>query len=294
MPEGPEVRRTTERLRQRLAGSHLQKITVEDQDWFTKQVRDDVQDLMSAVANGNTRIDNVECKGKFIWFTISDGSEVYRIHHTLGMSGTWRLPGRGDKKHRRLAFHTDNGEITYVDYRKFGTFKIFKNNKDALDLKLASLGPDILNEDVSLTTFRERIRGGHKRKGLGHKEITQVMMDQTVVSGIGNYIKAEALYMSKINPRAKVSNLTDSEIEDLGRNCIWVIKASYAARGATIRNYKLPNGDTGDYKFEFKVYAQANDPAGYLVRREQTADKRTTHWVPEVQILGVSTQQTLC
>ena len=294
MPEGPEVRRTTERLRQRLAGSHLQKITVEDQDWFTKQVRDDVQDLISAVANGATRIDNVECKGKFIWFTISDGSEVYRIHHTLGMSGTWRLPGRGDKKHRRLAFHTDNGEITYVDYRKFGTFKIFKNNKDALDLKLASLGPDILNEDVSLTTFRERIRGGHKRKGLGHKEITQVMMDQTVVSGIGNYIKAEALYMSKINPRAKVSNLTDSEIEDLGRNCIWVIKASYAARGATIRNYKLPNGDTGDYKFEFKVYAQANDPAGYLVRREQTADKRTTHWVPEVQILGVSTQQTLC
>lgn len=293
MPEGPEVRRTTERLRQRLAGSHLQKITVEDQDWFTKQVRDDVQDLMSAVANGNTRIDNVECKGKFIWFTISDGSEVYRIHHTLGMSGTWRLPGRGDKKHRRLAFHTDNGEITYVDYRKFGTFKIFKNNKDALDLKLASLGPDILNEDVSLTTFRERIRGGHKRKGLGHKEITQVMMDQTVVSGIGNYIKAEALYMSKINPRAKVSNLTDSEIEDLGRNCIWVIKASYAARGATIRNYKLPNGDTGDYKFEFKVYSKSHDPMGYQVKRMETADKRNTHWVPEVQTRGLSVQTTL-
>ena len=118
-------------------------------------------------------------------------------------------------------------------------------------------------------------------------------MDQKAVAGIGNYIKAEALYMAKINPKSRVGNLSDDELNELGRASMWVIKASYKARGATIRNYKWPNGDVGDYKFEFQVYSQPTDPSGNKVIREQTADKRTTHWVPEIQTRGVTTQNHL-
>ena len=285
MPEGPEVKRTAERLHSLLAGTRLQEVVIEDQGWFQNQVRDDVQDFMSAVSR-NPKIVEVDCKGKFIWMTLQDGSDIYHIHHTLGMAGTWRLPGRGDDKHRRWVFKTDKSEICYVDYRKFGTFKIFKNNPQRLQDKLASLGPDLLNNPPTEEEWIDRIRGNHTRKGYAHKEITQVMMDQKVITGIGNYIKAEALYMAEIYPMAFVSDLTDNQLRKLYQMSLWVINASYNARGATIRNYKLPNGDTGDYKFEFKVYSKPRDPLGLAVIRQQTADKRTTHWVPEVQVQG--------
>ena len=294
MPEGPEVKRTTERLNRILQGKQLQEIVVEDQPWFQKQVRDDIMVMMSHLNNEPLTIDSVQCKGKFIYFTLSAGNEIYHIHHTLGMSGTWRLPNKGDKKHRRLVFKTNDGtEITYVDYRKFGTFKIFRNRPQQLVKKLASLGPDLLSATPEASIWTDRIRGTHTRKGYGHKEITQVMMDQKVVTGIGNYIKAEALYMAEIHPNAKVSDLTDNDLLKLYDATVWVIKASYNARGATIRNYKLPNGDTGDYKFEFKVYSKSHDPMGYQVKRMETADKRNTHWVPEVQTRGLSVQTTL-
>jgi formamidopyrimidine-DNA glycosylase len=290
MPEGPEVKRTTERLNRLLQGKELQEIFVEDLPWFGKQVRDDIMVLMSHLNNEPITIDSVQCKGKFIYFTLGD----YHIHHTLGMTGTWRLPGKGDKKHRRMVLKmTDGTEITYVDYRKFGTFKIFHDNPQRLVDKLQTLGPDMLNNTPDISVWVDRMRGSHTRKGYGHKEITQVMMDQKVVTGIGNYIKAEALYMAEIHPNAIVSQLTDDDLTRLYEATVWVIKASYEARGATIRNYKLPNGDIGDYKFKFKVYAQKRDPLGYQVKKMETADKRKTHWVPEVQTRGLSTQTTL-
>ena len=289
MPEGPEVKRTTERLNRFLQGSKLQEIVVEDEGWFKNQVRDEVAERLTKLSAGPLEIQQVNCKGKFIYFQIGK----FDIHHTLGMTGTWRFPGKGDHKHRRLVLKTDKGEICYVDYRKFGTFKIFHDKPETLQKKLGTLGPDLLNEEVSEDLFLSRMRGEHTRKGYNHKEVTQVMMDQKAVAGIGNYIKAEALYMAEINPKARVGDLSDAEIRELGRASIWVIKASYKARGATIRNYKLPNGDVGDYKFEFQVYSQKTDPSGNKVIREQTADKRTTHWVSEIQTRGVTTQNHL-
>ncbi len=88
MPEGPEVKRTTERLNRILQGKQLQEIVVEDHPWFQKQVRDDIMVMMAHLNNEPLTIDSVQCKGKFIYFTLSAGNEIYHIHHTLGMSGT--------------------------------------------------------------------------------------------------------------------------------------------------------------------------------------------------------------
>ncbi len=109
------------------------------------------------------------------------------------------------------------------------------------------------------------------------------MMNQKVVAGIGNYIKAEALYRAKISPHRTVESLSDEELHNLYRCSLWVIKASYEARGATIRNYEMPDGSKGDFKFNFQVYAQETDPDGRIVIRDKTPDGRTTHWVKEIQ-----------
>ena len=95
---------------------------------------------------------------------------------------------------------------------------------------------------------------------------------------------AEALYIAKISPHRFVHELNDEELKRLYDASLWVIKASYDARGATIRDYVMPDGTKGDFKFKFKVYSQRKDPLGHSVIKEATADGRTTHWVAEVQV----------
>ena len=61
--------------------------------------------------------------------------------------------------------------------------------------------------------------------------------------------------------------LSDEELKRLYDASLWVIKASYDARGATIRDYEMPDGTKGDYKFKFKVYSQRKDPLGYVLSK---------------------------
>mgnify|MGYP001194917232 CR=1 FL=1 len=86
------------------------------------------------------QIESVQCKGKFIYFTLENGWTVW---NTLGMSGTWR---KNKVKHTMLTFHTSKGKMHYKDMRRFGTFR-FCSSTDEFEKKLASLGPDILAEE---------------------------------------------------------------------------------------------------------------------------------------------------
>jgi len=275
MPEGPEVKRITNRLNKFFAGRELTSIDFYDESYRAKQVRNDVDDFVASLP---VKVESVKCKGKFIYWTMDNG---FIIFHTLGMSGTWRIQNKSPK-HGRLSFQRDDGKlIHYKDYRRFGTFKVLNPDiagKELMTKLEKSLGPDILNEEVSFDLWAERFRK------VNHYNVTKAMMHQKVVAGIGNYIKAEALYIAKISPHRFVHELNDEELKRLYDASLWVIKASYDARGATIRDYVMPDGTKGDFKFKFKVYSQRKDPLGYSVIREATADGRTTHWVAEVQV----------
>jgi len=275
MPEGPEVKRITTRLNQFFEGRELTTIDFYDESYRQKQVRNDVDAFVESLP---TKVKSVQCKGKFIYWTMENG---FIIFHTLGMSGTWRIQNKSPK-HGRLSFERDDGKlIHYRDSRRFGTFKVLNPEIGFSELtkKLDKmLGPDILNEEVSFDLWAERFRK------VNHLNVTKAMMRQRVVAGIGNYIKAEALYIAKISPHRSVSSLSDKELKRLYDASLWVIKASYEARGATIRDYELPDGTKGDYRFRFKVYSQRKDPLGNKVIKEATPDGRTTHWVAEVQV----------
>ena len=115
------------------------------------------------------------------------------------------------------------------------------------------------------------------------KELPKVLMDQKIVSGIGNYIKAEALYESKISPLRKIKDITDDELVNLFKSVRSIITKSYKCNGATIRNYSDLANNLGEYCFSFKVYNQVLDSNGNKVFKTKTNDGRTTHWVSEIQ-----------
>ena len=273
MPEGPEVAHTTHWLNEMLSGQTLEKVQIIDKDWSTKQLRNESQAFLDALP---LTIDSVECKGKFIYFTLGGGE--WHIHHWLGMSGSWR---KKTDWNCRMTFHTTNGNVIYRDPRKYGGFKFYQNKPELLTKKLdKDLGPDLLTSNITLEDFTKRLNGEHTRKGYGHRNITDVLMDQKAFAGIGNYLKAEILWKAQVSPHRQVSSLTSDEIERIHDASISIIAHAYASKGHSFRDYQA--GD-GKGKFRCVVYGKKKDPDGNAVIIEDTPDGRATHWVPTVQ-----------
>ena len=104
--------------------------------------------------------------------------------------------------HLNVEFKTKNGSIYYFDTLSFGSLKVVKGNID-LNKKLKEVGPYIMEAETNYELFKNQLR---KQKNLD-KEIGIVLMDQKVINGIGNYLRSEILYVSKINPFRKVKKL---------------------------------------------------------------------------------------
>lgn len=269
MPEGPEVKKTTDGLREFFLNEEITALdfgsgryTKKDPTGYSS-FRKELPKLVTAIG----------CKGKFIYFVFADGSSMW---NTLGMSGWWsEKPGH----HPRAALYvTDDKYMLYNDMRNFGTFK-FVSTYNELKKKLNSLGPDLLSEDVSLDAFKKSLTKGKRAE----KPISQLLMDQSVVSGIGNYLKAEILYSCRISPHRLCQDISDDEFQSLLHASKSIMQLSYESGGATIKNYKSTSSKNGMYTRRFAVYNQESDPLGNDVVRETTADKRTTHWVPSIQ-----------
>lgn len=281
MPEGPEVRTITDRLNSVLSGKTLERLQIHTREYAAKQMRNEFNAFRQAIP---LTVDSVNCKGKFIYWKFQDD---WVIHHTLGMSGTWLFGNLRSMRGVHLTLHFSDGtQAHYRDTRRFGTFKFFDNTAE-LQAKLQKIGPDMLSESVSDELFIQRLR----RKN--HWNVCKAIMNQEVISGVGNYIKAEALYKASIHPEAVVSDLTDSDLRNLSQKIKSVIYSSYQSRGASFRDYVPPDGTVGTYTFAFECYAQKQDPAGRTVIRQETPDGRTTHWVPEVQTRGTTQQMAL-
>jgi len=227
-----------------------------------------IENLNSLVGK---EIQSFDCKGKFIWIDLDD----VIVFNTLGMTGNW---SREKSKHSRIEFtFYENDTLYFNDIRNFGTFQV--KTRSELEKKLKSIGPDMLSNPPD--DFVARLRK------YNHKNICEVIMNQKVISGVGNYIKAESLWYSRINPFVLIKDLTDTNLETLKKAIVFVINKSYAEQGATIQSYYTFNGEEGSASQGFVVYGREKDFNGHDVIKSQTLDKRTTHWVKERQIVGV-------
>lgn len=254
---------------------------------YARKLPEGFQELQRLVdRDGGFRVFNVDVKGKFMWWELGFGKlnePTWWMHCTYGMSGRWeRYLSR--LKHvaallrysRSSGFAYTEGKLAFVDTRHFGTLK-FVNDKTQHDKKLASLGPDMLGEPPTIGNFIDIMK---QRPNL---TLPEALMNQSIVSGVGNYVKAEALYLAQLSPHRKVTSLSDEEFTVLRDQIINVMQRSYVNKGATIQTYKTADGTPGEAQFQFNVYGRKHDAAGNEVIKEETLDGRTTHWVPKVQ-----------
>ena len=190
------------------------------------------------------------------------------------MTGYWNSEG-GKYERIRLDF-SDGSKVYFNDMRNFGTMKFVKGKHEMLK-KLKTLGPDMLAQDVPTHVFKEALMKRPKWS------IAKALMKQSLVCGVGNYIKADSLWLAKLSPHRLVETLSEVEFADLNEAIKNVMRTSYASGGATIQSYVSFDDDVGTYTQKMIVYGQTHDPEGNEVIKEKTKDGRTTHWVPSVQ-----------
>lgn len=269
MPEGPEVRRTADWLQSNLVGHIVRNVTAAGR--FVKQPIAKLEDL------NNKKVVGVRCKGKVI--VLDFESDVSAVS-TLGMSGRWT---RLEAPHIALTFYCELPPtrgilpVYYVDQRRFGNFVVTDQRKATSTLD--NLGWDILTDSKAYGKVQTRAAKYKTRK----TPVCQVMLDQDVFAGCGNYLRAEAMYRAEIDPWQEWRNLFTEDVFRLCEKLSQVCAESYARGGATLETFLDGDGNRGDQVDFLEVYGKTHDPRGNPVERKKDKAGRTVWWVPLVQ-----------
>lgn len=254
MPEGPEVLEYY-----RFIKPFLYKKTLTDFKVISgKYTKKSIEHLTSFQNVLPCKVNNLEIKGKTIFIEFDN---EYSFVITHGMSGYW---SDEIEKHIRFEFSTETGNIYYVDPRNFGTI-IICPNKETLKNKKDKLGPYIFDKNMSYELFYSRLLTKQKSK------IAVALLDQHLISGIGNYLRCDILWYARIDGEKRINELTDNEKIRLYKSAINICK--YHA------NFKHSLKITpSDYDRDFFIYMEDKDIYGNKVYTKRL-NGRTFHYV---------------
>ena len=191
---------------------------------------------------------------------------------SLGMTGNYSYYNHN---HTHVQFICHNTIFYYNDIRRFGRIEAIETIN--VNQWLSKLGPCI---GTCLITNNDWIEIFTQPK-LQNKQVCQVLMDQSLIAGIGNYLCADILYYSHIHPLRLVSTITIEQWYLIKINTYMVIELSFMCRGNTIRTFMSPERQIGTY--QCVVYGRDYDIHGYTVLKDKSKDNRTVHWVEELQ-----------
>lgn len=272
MPEGPELRHSRDLLREILLNKRVRKFEVAGGRYIKKPVEGLSGFLRDNEANSYV-IESIDTKGKFMWWKMGP----WRLWCTYGMSGQWTTTPPDRNTAVILSYGDDPKSIGFHDVRRFGTLKFVKDEREHRK-KLESLGPDVLGDDVlPPEIFAKRMLSKPNRT------ICEALMDQSVVAGIGNYLRAELLFSCGIDPWRNVTDISSQEYVRLCEESARISRQSYSSQGASIKTYRDVNGSTGTSQFSFKVYARSKCPKGHEINNERDGGGRMVHWCPQCQ-----------
>ncbi len=281
MPELPEV----ETLRRDLARVVIGKIISHAEFLWVKSLHFSLPKKFNAQIK-NQKIISVERRAKILNFELLNNFKI-AVH--LKMTGQLIYkPTKGKlvigghpgdpTKHTRVIFHfTDGSKLYFNDLRKFGWIKLIPNGD--WPKFTAHLGPEPLEKNFTLKYF-ESILTKHPKK-----KIKQFLLDQTLISGIGNIYADESLFASKVLPSRTVNKLNESEINLLYQNIKKILKLAITKGGTSIRDYRRAGGEEGGFAKFLKVYDRAGDKCLTCAKMIQKVKQngRGTHFCPTCQ-----------
>ena len=249
MPELPEVETVRRRLEPSFVGRRLERVEILD----ARLTRPHDPLEVAAELTGE-RVSALDRRGKYLVVRLESGRALL-IH--LRMTGSLlHVPaGAGPEAdpHRRAIVTLDDGSaVVYRDVRRFGTWLL--TEPDELEPYLnARLGGEPLAPAFTTKRLGEAL--ANRRA-----PVKAVILDQRRLAGVGNIYADEALWRAHVHPLRPAGELGEDELRALHRGIRAALKAGIARQGATLRDYRTPDGSSGRMQHEFKVYGREGEP----------------------------------
>jgi formamidopyrimidine-DNA glycosylase len=223
---------------------------------------------------------SVDRRGKYLWLTLSDDQAL--IAH-LGMSGQLLVlpPESPVEKHARtLISFTDGGyQLRFIDQRTFGGFALDEMERNARPRTLAHIAPDPFDPLFDPDAVVTRMRGQQR-------EVKRALLDQRLISGIGNIYADEALWRAKVHPRHLTHRLTRVRALSLVSAATEVMAAALAEGGTSFDSlYVNVNGESGYFERSLQAYGRRGQPCfrcSTPIIREAFMN-RSSHYCPTCQ-----------
>lgn len=190
------------------------------------------------------------------------------------------LIGELPDKSTRVTLDFGDSKLFFNDQRKFGWMRLVPTAEIPNIDFFKKIGPEPLAADFTEDTFIARL---HKRP---KSNIKAVLLDQTIIAGIGNIYADESLYSAKIHPETKVKDVPKAKLQKLYNELIAVLKLSIAKGGSSDRNYVDAKGKRGSYLTFAKVFRKNGQPCprcGTIIEKIRVAG-RGTHICPHCQL----------
>jgi formamidopyrimidine-DNA glycosylase len=270
MPELPEVETVVRDLRPLLVGRAVRSVRAS-----RKKLRRPWKAGWGDSLRG-LRVEAVRRRGKWILLDFA-GGPVLRVH--LGMTGQFTVTAAGQARpdHLHLVFALDNTtELRFRDPRRFGCAELFVDRGSVHAALEAELGPEPFGLDPDY--FCRAVRSTSRN-------LKAVLLDQSVVAGVGNIYADEALFRARLHPARAGVSLGPAECDRLRVAVEEVLTRAIRARGSTIRDYVGGSGLRGGFQDEFSVYGRTGGPCpacGMAIACARLAG-RASHFCPSCQ-----------
>lgn len=246
MPELPEVETVKETLKLKLIGKKIKDVKVyydgiiayPEVKEFSKQIK-------------NLPIKDIKRRGKWLMF---DLDKYYLLSH-LRMEGKYFFKNKEDKldNHEHVVFTLDDDEeLRYRDTRKFGKMYLIKKEDINSIGPIKDLGLEPWDNNLNINYLKDK----YKNKRL---PIKTVLLDQSIIVGIGNIYADEILFLSKLNPLIKCCDLKDNDLNNIIKYTKKVLEKAIKLGGTTIRTYTSVDGVHGRFQNELLIHGKDKD-----------------------------------
>ena len=263
MPELPEVETIRRHLAPHVEGRTLERLAIHDARWSLPLAP---AELSAAVEGREVR--RLGRRGKYLVWELA-GDAFLLLH--LRMTGTLLLRPRERPAHTRVTFDLGDGEVLFVDPRRFGTGELALGHEALEAFFTARLGLEPLEAGFTgahLHAIARRCRA----------PVKAMLLDQKRIAGVGNIYADEALFRARVHPLRSAERLTRAQCAALRDAVVDSLEAGIEAKGATIDDFRDPNGVSGTFQNQFLIHLREGQGClncGRTVRKLRAAGRGT-------------------
>ena len=271
MPELPEVEVIKTGLKRKLRNRVIRKVKLS----FSGGIKNLSPQAFSRKLTGR-RIEDVSRRGKFLIFSLDDGSFLV-IHLKMTGQLIYQQAKEEMARHTRIVFQLDGGfQLRFIDLRKFGAIYLVRDLREIP--AFLNLGPEPLERNFTAHCLRRILKG---RSG----KIKPLLLDQNLIAGLGNIYAMEALYRARMSPERRAEGLSSSEVKKLHGAIKDVLREAISARGTSTDTYRNSEGRRGRFQYKLAVYQREGMPCfwcGTRISRVKISG-RNTYFCPGCQ-----------